>query len=245
MLFRIVQRRGVLISGCLFFIAFVCFCLWLVIQFTSHTITDKDFEPKPIAGTPKAYRRSEFVAHVEGLEGVESVHFSSKTDRVFFRGFSMHVYGSLSHPEQGWVVLVPGEKLWLPMTPEAERELWKAPASSPRSRMLKDYGLNRRSFPGFVQTLTGRPPSSNQLEMRDGYSVEVLHSESSYRGSMQEGFKKHTRGSHSEFCPELGVLFLQKGMQDGDWRTGFSLYLIEEKPIPDSLFSIPKGYREI
>ena len=239
------KRRGLVISGCLFLLAGLFFCLWLVIQFSSRTISDPDLEPRPVVGTPKAYRRTEFVATVSGLEGVARIHFSSKHDRVFFEGFSLHEYGSLSHPERGWVVLIPGEKMWLKMTPQGEKDLWKLKAPDPRVRLLKDYELNRRSFPGFVQTLTTRPPASSQLEMRGRYSAEVLHSESSRPGFLQEGFKKHTQGSHSEFCPELGVVLLQKGMRDGTWRTGLSVQSIEERPIPDSLFSVPKAYREI
>ena len=241
------RPRGLLISSCFFGIALICLVFLVIFHGCSRTITDKDFEPKPIAGTPRPYRQTEFTGRVSGLEGVSRVRFSSLKDRVFFEGFTVHAYGPLRRPEQGWILLIPGEKLFLRMNPQREKDLWKARPEQKLGRVFQDYGLNRRSFPGFIQQLTTRPTpqGTTTLEQRGAYAVEVSVFESSRRGSMQEGFKLHRYGGRSEFCPELGVLMGQRGMQDGQWSSGFSLDLVSEEAIPDSLFRIPKGYSEL
>lgn len=228
--------RGMVISGCLLTLALVFFVLWLSLRLFSHTVTDKDFEPKPEAGTPRPYREVELVARVSGLMGVQRVHYSSLKKRAFFEGFSAHLYGSTVHPEE-WMVLIPGEKLFIRMSAERQRKMFACDRKSKMGQVFADYGLNERNFPGFVARLHSHPvQGSMRLEQHGPYAVEVREWKEQRRGSMQEGFRLSERCGGSQFCPELGLLF-------GDGQ--FSLEVEQEKPLPDSLFELPPGYREL
>lgn len=250
------KRRGFAITSCLGCFGLLVLGTFLLLRGCTREVRDVEPGRSAHAGYPEApvpaqavrpFRKTEFVAGVNTMHPAEQIFVSTKKDLICLHGSSCYQFGSFSHPESGFTVVIPNERAFIRVKKGLQEQLRSAGQTRKAEMLatkLSNYGVSEDGFGSHVSYLRAEQSPKGakvSLEMRGPHVVRISKTEFNGIGSMQQGFKRYHGGHISEFCPELGILLSSHPLD----KDGFALYNVSEEPVKAEHFRVPGGFTEL